>query len=337
MKKLAILGAGSWGLTLAWLASHSNKSEKAVWLWGRNPEKIAAMATNRRITSPVTMTLPEDINLTDDLGEAVAGADVVLLVVTSNGTREVLEKLVTLPGFSEKTVLLNASKGIEYPSLKTLCEVIHEVTPHNPSAVLSGPTLAQEILNGQPTAAVIASEDLAVAEFLQQMFSTDLFRIYTNEDMIGVELGGSLKNIFAIVSGYMVSKNLGDNARATLITRGLAEMARFSVAMGADVQTIYGLSGLGDLLATCSSPLSRNYQVGYGLGRGKTVDEILKELNMVAEGVRTTHAVHQLSKDMKLDMPVVKQVELALTGDLSETEMIHTLMSRRLKSEGLSC
>ncbi len=292
------------------------------------------MQANRQVKTPVELTLPESVHLTADLNEAITGADVILLVVTSRGTRDVLESLVRLSGFSEKAILLNASKGIEYPSLKTLGEVIQEIAPRNPNAVLSGPTLAPEILKGQPTAAVIASSSLEIAKLLQEMFVTEMFRVYTNQDVLGVELGGSLKNIFAIVSGYMVAKNLGDNARATLITRGLAEMTRFSSAMGADVETLYGLSGLGDLLATCSSPLSRNYQVGYGLAQGKTVDEILKELNMVAEGIRTTHAVHQLSQDMGLDMPVVRQVEMALAGDFSENEIIHTLMSRRLKAEG---
>lgn len=334
MKKLSILGAGSWGLTLAWLACDQRKD---VWLWDRKPEKIRQMRENPHVTFPVEVTLPPELNLTDSLEEATQGADAILLVVTSSGTREVVKALREQANISPDTILVNCSKGIEYPSLKRMSDVVCEELPDNPFAVLSGPTLAKEILSGLPTASSIASVNLEVAEYLQVHLSREnLFRLYSNTDVIGVELGGSLKNIFAIASGYMQAKQLGDNARAALITRGLAEMARFSVALGADEQTLYGLSGLGDLLATCNSPLSRNYQVGFGLGQGKTLDEILAELKVVAEGVKTTHAVSQLSDRLQLDTPIVKQVELALTGILSKEMIIKSLMSRKLKAEHAS-
>ncbi|MFN8615067.1 MAG: NAD(P)H-dependent glycerol-3-phosphate dehydrogenase [Vampirovibrionales bacterium] len=332
MSRIAILGAGSWGLTLAWLTSQAGHR---VSLWARSNATIQRLETNRSIAFPVTLTLPDEVYLTTDLAEAVEGADIVILVVTSAGTRSVLEQLSALQALSPSAVLLNASKGIEYPSLKTLSSVVAEYFPHQPSAVLSGPTLAPEILKGLPTAAVAACHDQVIAETLQQALSTDRFRLYTNTDVIGTEMGGSLKNIFAIVSGFMQAKQLGDNAQSTLITRGLAEMTRFSMGMGADVQTLYGLSGLGDLLATCNSPLSRNYQVGYRLAQGQSLETILAQLNMVAEGVKTTYAVCELADLHGLDVPIVRQVRKAFEGDFCEQEIIHTLMSRRLKAESV--
>lgn len=331
MRKLAILGAGSWGLTLAWLNCDGRKE---VWLWDRSAEKIAQFQQNRQITFPVEVTLPEGIHLSHNLKETIEGADAVILVVTTSGTREVARALREDANLPHETIVINASKGIEYPSLKRMSEVLCEELPDNPFAVLSGPSLAKEILRGLPTACAIASVDLEVAESLQTHLSREyLFRLYSNTDVIGVELGGSLKNIFAIASGYMEAKNLGDNARAALLTRGLAEMTRFSVSLGADEQTLYGLSGLGDLLATCNSPLSRNYQVGYRLAHGESLDQILSSLKVVAEGVKAAQAVSQLSDKLALDTPIVKQVERALSGFLSEEALIKSLMSRKLKSE----
>jgi glycerol-3-phosphate dehydrogenase (NAD(P)+) len=329
MKKLAILGAGSWGLTLAWLTA---SEQDHVWLWDRKPERIAAMQKDRKVLFPVPVILPNRLNFTASLAEAVDGADVVLLVVTVGGTREVLRQLREL-GLPSRVVLVNASKGIEFPSLKRMSEVFAEEMPENPYAVLSGPTLALEILNGLPTACSIACRDLSIAEDLQRFLSHDLFRLYSNTDVTGVELGGALKNIFAIASGYMKAKKLGDNALGALLTRGLAEMTRFSVALGADQKTLYGMSGLGDLLATANSPLSRNFQVGDRLAHGESLEQILQDLKMVAEGVKTTHAVHELSQRMGLDTPIVEMVKMCLSGPFSEKMIIKSLMSRKLKSE----
>lgn len=332
---IAYLGAGSWGLTLAWLGAQC--AERRVRLWDRDADKMAAMRADRHVRFPMDVTLPDTVALYTSLAEAVTGADVIVLVVSSAGTRPVMQALRDTGAVSPDAILLNASKGIEYPSLTRLSAIIREAFPENPSATLSGPTLAPEILQGLPTAGVIASADMAVAERLQACLATERFRLYTNTDVTGVELGGALKNIFAIVSGYMDARHLGHNARATLITRGLAEITRFSLALGADVQTLYGLSGLGDLLATCYSPLSRNYQVGYRLAQGQTLAQILAELNVVAEGVQTTQAVSRLSDQLGIDMPVVKQVEQALSGTWSEQDMIRTLMSRRPKPEHSRC
>lgn len=330
MKKMAILGAGSWGLTLAWLSASDHAN---IWLWDRNPEKIASMRADRHVRFPVPVHLPNSLHLTDSLAEAVQDADVILLVVTVNGTREVLRRLRDEGLLKAGVILVNASKGIEFPGLKRMSEVFAEECPNNPYAVLSGPTLALEILNGLPTACSIACRDLDVAEFLQQNLSHDLFRLYSNQDVTGVELGGALKNIFAIASGYMRTKQLGDNAWGALLTRGLAETTRFSVALGADPKTLYGMSGLGDLLATANSPLSRNYQVGARLAQGETLEQILDNLKVVAEGVKTTHAVYELSQKMGLDTPIVQMVETCLSQPFSEAMIIRSLMSRRLRSE----
>jgi glycerol-3-phosphate dehydrogenase (NAD(P)+) len=330
MKKLAILGAGSWGLTLAWLTGSNHDN---VWLWDRNTSKIETMQRDRKVIFPVPVILPQKLNLTDSLEQAVQDADVILLVVTVSGTREVLRRLRDEIKLPKEVVLVNASKGIEFPSLKRMSEVFAEELPDNPYAVLSGPTLALEILNGLPTACSIACQDLEIAEQLQQDLSHDLFRLYSNTDVTGVELGGALKNIFAIASGYMKEKQLGDNALGALITRGLAEMTRFSVGLGADQKTLYGMSGLGDLWATANSPLSRNFQVGARLARGESLDQILADLKVVAEGVKTTHAVYELSRTMELATPIVDMVEMCLSGPFSEKMIVKSLMTRKLKSE----
>jgi glycerol-3-phosphate dehydrogenase (NAD(P)+) len=330
MKKLAILGAGSWGLTLAWLAADQHDN---VWLWDRNPDKIRAMKQDRNVRFPVPVILPAGLNLTDSLADAIDGADVLLFSVTVNGTREVLRRLRQEAALQPDAVLVNTSKGIEFPSLKRTSEIFAEECPENPYAILSGPTLALEILNGLPTACSIACKDVRIAEMLQQELSHDLFRLYLNHDVTGVELGGALKNIFAIASGYMRIKNLGDNAWAALLTRGLSEMTRFSVALGAEQQTLYGMSGLGDLLATANSPLSRNYQVGARLAKGETLNDILADLKVVAEGVKTTEAVYELSKKMGIETPVVEMVRMCLSGPFSEKMIIKSLMSRKLKAE----
>jgi glycerol-3-phosphate dehydrogenase (NAD(P)+) len=327
--KVTLLGAGSWGLTLAWLWSQSIDH---VCLWDRKPEKIQAIQANRAITFPVELTLPPSVQLTSSLETAVQDADCVVLVVTARGTREVARAIA--PFLKPDTIVVNASKGIEFPALKPMTVVLAEELPGQPSAVLSGPTLAKEMLSGLPTACVVASESADVAEFLQVALTRDdCFRLYSNTDAIGVEMGGCLKNIFAIASGYMQAKKLGENARAALFTRGLAEMTRFSVALGAEEQTLFGLSGLGDLLATCNSPFSRNYQVGYRLAHGEELPYILTDMKVVAEGVETTYAVRQMAQELKVDTPITELVHAVLQGQLTEVEVTKQLMNRKLKAE----
>ncbi|MDX2085279.1 MAG: NAD(P)H-dependent glycerol-3-phosphate dehydrogenase [Candidatus Melainabacteria bacterium] len=339
MTKIAILGAGSWGLTLSWLLAQQAEAfpeqEKSVWLWDRNPEKISHFAANRAIQFPVSVHLSESVHLTASLADAVRDAEIILMVVTTAGTRPTAQALAACGQLASEAIVVNASKGVELPSLQPLHQVIAEELPQHRVAVLSGPTLAGEILSGLPTACVVACDQLAVAEYLQQSLSCEnRFRLYSNQDVIGVEMGGAMKNVFAIVSGYMQAMRLGENARAALITRGLAEMTRFCLALGAEAETLYGLSGLGDLFATCNSPLSRNHQVGFRLAKGESLEAILADLKVVAEGVHTTRAVSQLAERIGVDVPIVKQVEYALSGaPISPEMLIRGLMSRRLKSE----
>ncbi len=341
--KIGVLGAGSWGLTLSWLwanppaAVHGKVVESAdVWLWDRKLEKIQAISQNRHLTFPLEMTLPDNVMLVENLAQELKDTKVVVLAVTAEGTRDVCRQLAEA-GLPRSAIIVNTSKGIELTSLKRLSQVIQEELPRNPQAVLSGPTLAKEMLLGLPTAASIASEDLDIAEQLQTCLTRDYrLRLYSNPDVTGVELGGALKNIFAISSGYISGKNLGDNARAALLTRGLAEMTRFSLRLGAQEMTLYGLSGLGDLLATSNSPLSRNFQVGHMLAQGKTLPEILTEIKVVAEGVQTAQAVNRLAQKLDLDMPIVHEINRALFESPSEDLLIRSLMSRKLKSEKVS-
>jgi glycerol-3-phosphate dehydrogenase (NAD(P)+) len=336
--KIGILGAGSWGLTLAWLWSkpQSDGSKDEVWLWDRKVEKIREMEQNRQITFPLPVDLPQDVVLVTDIMQELYNTDVVVLAVTAEGTRSVCQ-LLQQAGVQRHVIIVNSSKGIELSTLKRLSQVIQEELPRNRQAVLSGPTLAKEILKGLPTAASIASEDLEVAEQLQTSLSRDhQFRLYSNPDVIGVELGGALKNIFAISSGYIAGKQYGDNARAALLTRGLAEMTRFSIRLGAQETTLYGLSGLGDLLATSNSPLSRNYHVGFQLAQGRKLQEILEELKVVAEGVQTVQAVKKLADKLDLDIPITQEINRALFESPSDELLLKSLMSRKLKSEKIT-
>lgn len=339
-KKLAILGGGSWGLTLAWLAAQrfcleGNLAHTQVVLWCRSQEKAQALNANRTLEFPVPMTLPATVEVTSDLAYALKDAQVVELVVTTQATRAVAQAMRQTGQLHPNAIVVNCSKGVELDTLQPLSKVLTEELPGQLLAVLSGPTLAKEILKGLPTAASVASANPAVCEYLQTHLScSKRFRLYSNEDLLGVELGGALKNVFAIASGYMQAKGFGENARASLITRGLAEMARLSAFLGADLQTIYGLSGLGDLLATCNSPLSRNYQVGYRLGQGEKLEAILADMKVTAEGVNTAYAVGRLAEQLKLEAPITRLVIAFLEGAMvSDEAMIKSLMSRKLKAE----
>jgi glycerol-3-phosphate dehydrogenase (NAD(P)+) len=322
--RITVLGAGRWGQTLArlWATAPTAGLTRHVTLWDRTAAKLDTLGETPFAKEP-------------DLSVAIAGADVVVLVVTSAGTVDVARQLNSLGVLSPTTIVVNASKGIDAEALRPMSQVVAEaLPPGQPQAVLSGPNLAKEVMLGLPTASVIASHVEATAADLQSWLSTDRFRLYSNTDVLGVELGGALKNIFAIVSGYMDGRKLGDNARAALITRGLAEMTRLSVMLGAKVETLYGLSGLGDMLATCSSPLSRNYQVGYRLSQGETLTEVLTSMQEVAEGVTTTLAVQRLTERMQIDSPIIQLVADFISGaPMTEEDLVRKLMTRRLCAE----
>lgn len=328
--KLTVIGAGCWGLTLAWLLT-DNFDE--VTVWGREQDLSEDLIKNKHASKPLDVQLADKVEITSDLKAAINGADIILNVVATSGTRSVCENL-KISGIKSEQILVNASKGIELPSLMRMSQVIKDVLPDQTLAILSGPTLAKEVLAGKPTAACVACEDIKIAEFVQKACNVpNRFRLYTNSDVIGVELGGSLKNVIAIASGFAHEMQLGDNCAGTLLTRGMAEIVRVSINLGANPSTLYGLSGMGDLIATCSSPMSRNYTVGKFLGQGKKIDDILRELGSVAEGVKTSKAICELAKKLGIEVPVSNAIYEAVYTDITPKELLAKLMNRKLKEE----
>ena len=328
--KLTVLGAGCWGLTLAWLLTDNFEE---VTVWGREQDLSDDLINSKHCSKPLEVQLADKVEITSDMEAAISGADIILNVVATSGTRSVCENLKK-SGIKSEQILVNASKGIELPSLMRMSEVIKDVLPQQKLVILSGPTLAKEVLQGLPTAASVASEDIETAEFVQKACSVPgKFRLYTNSDVIGVELGGSLKNVIAIASGFAHEMGLGDNCAGTLLTRGMAEIVRVSINLGAHPSTLYGLSGMGDLIATCSSPMSRNYTVGSMLAKGKKVDDILKELGSVAEGVKTSKAICELAKKLDIDVPISNAIYEAVYTDITPKELLAKLMNRKLKEE----
>jgi glycerol-3-phosphate dehydrogenase (NAD(P)+) len=299
---IAILGAGVWGSALATLAQ-ANGHEVRLW--------------SRRGTLSLTVA---------------AQADVIVVAVAMKGIQDIAAQLKSV-AVPPAAILVSATKGLDAATLQTPSQLWKAAFSDHPIAVLSGPNLSKEIVQGLPTATVVASETVEAAQTVQQMFSSECFRVYTNTDRLGTELGGTLKNVMAIAVGVCDGLQLGQNARAALITRALPEMIRVGVKMGAEVETFYGLSGLGDLLATCTSPLSRNYQVGYQLAQGKSLDDILSHLQGTAEGVNTTHVLIQLAAQKQIAVPIAQQVHQLLNGHISPKEAVEALMERQLKPE----
>lgn len=328
--KLTVLGPGCWGLTLAKLLTPNFEE---VCVWGRTENLTDELINEKKTTKPVTVELDKKTVITDNLREAICDADFILMVISTSGIRDVSRQIAQI-GLKENQVLVNTSKGLELPSLMRMSEVIKEELPDVKPVILSGPTLATEVLKGLPTAASVACEDEQKAVYAQQHLTVaGKFRLYTNSDVIGVELGGSLKNVIAIASGFADTMGLGDNCRGALLTRGMAEIVRVSVALGANPATLYGLSGMGDLIATCSSPLSRNYTVGSMLGKGKKINDILNELGSVAEGVKTSKAVCELAKKLGIETPVSNAIYEAVYTEITPKEILEKLMMRKLKTE----
>ena len=328
--KLTVLGAGCWGLTLAWLLTDNFEN---ITIWGREKDLSEDLIKNKHTLKPLEVQLAQKIEVTSNLSDAIKDADIILSVIATSGTRDVCENLKKA-GIKSEQILVNASKGIELPSLMRMSEVIKDVLPEQKLAILSGPTLAKEVLAGKPTAACVACEDIETATFVQEAMNvTDKFRLYTNTDVIGVELGGSLKNVIAIASGFARTMGLGDNCSGALLPRGMAEIVRISIQLGANPSTLYGLSGMGDLIATCSSPMSRNYTVGAMLASGKKINDILAELGSVAEGVKTSKAICELAKKLDIDVPVSNAIYEAVYTDITPEELLSKLMNRKLKEE----
>ena len=330
--KVAVVGAGSWGTTVAALVTQNASS---VVLWARRPE--LARTIDRGHENPDYLPgrpLPASLRATADLGEALAGAEAVVLAVPSHGLRGVLGQARGAVPAGAPVVSL--AKGLEAVSLKRMTEVVLEVLEGHPPervGVLTGPNLAVEVVAGMPTASVVAMVDPDAAECLQRLFMTSAFRVYTNPDVVGCEIAGVLKNVVAIAAGVAQGLGVGDNARAALITRGLAELTRLGLALGGNPLSFLGLAGIGDLVVTCTSEKSRNRHVGVELGRGRALDEVLGEMHMVAEGVRSTAAVLALAERSGVEMPIAGEVQAVLAGERSPSEAMAQLMGRVAKSE----
>jgi len=301
---VCVLGAGSWGTTVASLAA----ANAHVTLWARRAELAAEIDETHENSSYLPgMPLHSTLRATSSLEDAVWPADVLVVGVPSHGFRTTLEEAAK---FVRPWIpIMSLSKGLERGTAKRMTEVIDDVLPGHPVGVLAGPNLAREVLSGYAAAAVIAMHDEHVARSLQGLFVNRVFRVYTNADVLGSEMGGALKNVIAIAAGMAEGLGVGDNTRAMVITRGLAEITRLGVAMGADPRTFAGLTGLGDLMATCMSPLSRNRTVGERLARGHSIEQITSEMNMVAEGIKTCRVVLELADRYGVDMPIVREVD----------------------------
>lgn len=332
MEKICVLGAGSWGTTLAHILAEKGFD---ISLWVREADLYQIIKRTRENTFFLPgIKLAQNIMPTNSVKEAVQDRAVIVCVVPSHGVRDVFIETVDI--LSKDAIVVSASKGLEQETLLTVSQVLKQTLPkviHKNLSVLSGPTFAKEVSRKLPTAICVASNKKAAAEKVQQLFNTNSFRVYTNDDMIGVELGGILKNVIAIAAGISDGLGLGMNARAALITRGLAEISRLGVSMGADAATFAGLSGLGDLVLTCTGELSRNRSVGIMIGKGKKLPDILSEMKMVAEGVKTAEAAYGLAKKHGVEMPITEQVYRVLYENKSPKDAVMDLMTRRLKEE----
>jgi glycerol-3-phosphate dehydrogenase (NAD(P)+) len=307
---VTVLGAGSWGTTVASLTTARNPTV----LWARDPDAAREVNTNHTNSRYLSgFTLPRRLRSTTNLGEAVASADVLIVGVPSTGFRGVLEEAAT--AIRPWVPVVSLTKGFERGTLLRMTQLVEELLPGHPAAALSGPNLAREIMSGQAAASVIATEDLSVAAALQDVLRHKLFRVYTNHDLIGCEVGGALKNVIAIAAGIAQGLGVGDNTRAAVITRGLAELTRLGVAMGAEAQTLAGLAGMGDLMATCISPLSRNRTVGELLGRGRSLESILADMHMVAEGVGTAALTLELARRYGVELPICREIHRIVIGE----------------------
>ena len=312
---VTVLGAGSWGTTVASLVCGRNPTV----LWARNPDVAKAINTDHVNEGYLPgFTLPARLRATADLQEAVTTADLLVVGVPTQGFRAVLEEVRSY--IRPWIPVVSLSKGLERDSLLRMTEVIKDVLPGHPAAALTGPNIAREIMAGQAAAAVIATEDLAVAAAIQEVISSGLFRVYLNHDVVGCEIGGALKNVVAIAAGIGQGLGVGDNTRAMVMSRGLAELTRLGSAMGAEAATFAGLAGMGDLIATCMSPHSRNRTVGEQLGQGRSLDEILADMHMVAEGVKTASTVLELGDRHGLDLPVCSQINGIVSGRIKPRE-----------------
>ena len=328
--QVAVIGAGSWGTAVAALAAVNTPTT----LWARRPELASSIGETGENTDYLAgFPLPDSLTCTSELDRAVADADVLVMGVPSHGFRGVLRQAA--PFIRSGVPILSLTKGIEQGTLKRMTEIIIEELDAAPRrvGVLTGPNLAREVVAGQPTATVIAVEDEWEGERLQKLFMGPTFRVYTNPDVVGCEAAGALKNVMAVAAGMADGLGYGDNSMATLVTRGLAELTRLGMTIGGNPMTFAGLAGMGDLVATCISPKSRNRTVGVALGEGRSLDDITGEMKMVAEGVKTTEAVLALAEAAGIEMPIAGMVGAVLYDDKRPQDIVESLMGRPAKAE----
>lgn len=325
---MAVIGAGSWGTTVAALAAENTPT----MLWARRSE-LAERIDHFHVNPDYLpgFTLPVGLRATSSMADAVSNADVLVMAAPSHGFREVATEASRF--LRPWVPVVSLTKGLERSTQQRMTEVVREVMPGHPVAVLTGPNLAKEVLAGQPAASVVAVDDHDIAAELQRIFSTSTLRVYTNDDIVGCEVGGVVKNVIAIAAGMADGMGFGDNSKATLITRGLAEITRLGLAMGGHAATFAGLAGMGDLIATCSSQHSRNHTVGIRLGRGESIDEVLASTNTVAEGVKSSPSVLELARRHDVEMPIVEQVVAVCHEGRSARSALGALMQRSRKSE----
>lgn len=333
MSRVAVIGAGSWGTAIAAMVARKGRDEAVLWARRSElAETINLFHENPQYLPQVE--LPESLFATNDLEEALSGAEVVVMGVPSHGFRKVLIDVAAIAG--SDCCYVSLTKGLEVDTKKRMTEVIcEEVDGIGPSqvALMTGPNLAKEVVRGYPAASTVACTDHAGARRLQEVFTAPTFRVYTNNDVVGCEIGGAFKNVIAIAAGIADGMRFGDNTKATVMTRGLAEMARFSVKFGAKPLTFLGLAGVGDLIATCASPQSRNHHVGIELGKGRKIDEIIGEMNMVAEGVKSCKPIFELGQEAGVYMPITENVVHICHEGATAADIVQDLLSREIRAE----
>lgn len=328
VKNVAILGGGSFGSVIANIIAHNGHK---TLLWMRDAEQADSLnSLHENVNYLPGYKIHENVVATTDLAGAVKEVDLIFVAVPSSSFRDVVRQMKPL--IHEDVILVSLTKGIEAKTFALMSQILTEETNNAHIAVLSGPNLAKEISGGSPTGAVVASKDHAVVIEVQEVLRSDSFRVYSNSDMLGVELGGSLKNIYAIIAGLAQALGMGNNTNAMLVTRSLTEMARFGVKLGADPMTFLGLSGVGDLIVTCSSPLSRNFRVGKALGEGKDIDAVISEMDQVAEGVNTLKQVKEKAEELDVQMPLVNGLYEIVYNNETVDHIIRSLM---LEEQGL--
>ena len=329
MAKAGVIGSGSWGTALARVLS---KNGHEVTLWSRREEESRMLREERENKSKLPgVKLPDDILCTTDLEQTVEGKDILVLATASPSIRSMAKKMA--PYVAAGQLIVDVSKGIEESTLMILTDVIAQEIPQCRAAVLSGPSHAEEVGRDIPTTVVAGAKDRETAEYIQNLFMNKVFRVYTSPDMLGIELGGALKNVIALAAGAADGLGCGDNTKAALITRGIAEMSRLGVAMGGHIETINGLTGIGDLIVTCASMHSRNRRAGILIGQGKTMQEAMDEVKMVVEGVNSAKAAKTLAEKYGIDMPIVQEVNQVLFEDKPAREALADLMLRDKKIE----